>query len=309
MKLTKDELRSFSMAELNSYNLTGLGVKTEKALLEIEDELLDELEDLNLEDTKNARLDYFKVERAKAEDYAERALNLDSDKKVIYGIRNKGGNPEIPFVQLRPNFPITSKEEGLKIYKLVEAQFSVFKPLYISFHTKAKIDADFYGSVHMVSNVDSINLMQAWPNEESISFEDITDNSYYDWYKSGYDEFHRDVPELKNKVTVNSCSSMEDSLGQGLLKFVLLNGERIGLIAGGRSDFLGSTGIYFHEIFIASKWKGKGLAKVVQRKFITSFCSDLEFVWGTIDSKNLPSYKTAFSNGRRPIRFECFVEV
>lgn len=309
MKLTKNELRSFVLAELNSYELNDLNVQTEKALKEIEDELVDELEDLNSKETKEARLDYFKVKNALAEDYAEKLLKLDGGKKVIYGIRNKGGNPNIPFVQLRANYQITSKDESLRIYELVKNEFEIFKPLYLSFHAQEKNDADFYGSVHMVSTVENICSMPSWFEKEAINFEEISDNSYYDWYKSGYDEFHADVPELKHKVTVNSVDSMEDSLKQGLLKFVLLNGERIGLIVGEKRNFLGGSGLYFHEIFISKKWKGKGLAKVIQRKFIESFCSELEFAWGTIDSNNLPSYKTAYSNGRRPVRYECFINL
>jgi hypothetical protein len=309
MKLTKNELRPFALAELNSYELSNLNIQSEKALKEIEDELNEELEDLNSKETKVARLDYFKVKSATADDYAEKFLELDDGKKIIYGIRNKGGNSDIPFVQLRANFQIVSKDESLKIYELIKNEFEVFNPLYLSFHTKVKIDSDFYGSVHMVSPVASVCSMPNWPEEYSISFENVADNSYYDWYKNGYDEFHSDVPELKHKVTVNSSDSMEDSLEQGLLKFVLLNGERIGLIAGEKSDFLGSSGVYFHEIFISKEWKGKGLAKVIQRKFIEAFCNELEFVWGTIDSNNLPSYKTAYSNGRRPLRYECFINL
>lgn len=309
MKLTKNDSKPFVLAELNSYDLNGLSIKTDKALKEIEDELIDALEGLNSKETKVARLDYFKVKGAKADDYSERVLDLGAGKKVIYGIRNKGGNPEIPFIQLRPNFQINSKEEYLDVYNLVKNEFSIFKPLYISFHAKEKIDADFFGSIYMVAKVIDLCTKENWTEEGSISFESITDNSYYNWYKTGYDEFHNDVPELKTKVTLNSLDSMEDSLKQGLLKFVNLDGERIGLIAGERSELLGHSGIYFHEIFISKDWKGKGLAKAIQRKFVQDFCSDLEFVWGTIDSNNLPSYKTAYSNGRRPIRYECFINL
>jgi L-amino acid N-acyltransferase YncA len=309
MKLNEIELQSFVMAELNTYDLNGLGINSEIAKKEIKDELLEELEDLNSDDTKQARLDYFKVKDATKEDYSEKRLNIKDGKEVIYGIRNMGGNPDIPFIQLRPNFELSSKEESLEIYEMIKEEFKVFEPLYLSFQTVSKINADFYGSVHMVTKTHELINKEAWTLKESISFEDITDDSYYEWYKKGYEEFHSDFPELKTKVTVNSASSMEDSLEQGLLKFVNLDGERIGLIAGEKSNFLGHTGVYFHEIYISKKWKGKGLAKAIQRKFIQDFCNELEFVWGTIDSTNLPSYKTAYSNGRRPIRHECFINL
>lgn len=276
------EFESFATAELNSYDLGLLSISKEKAVKELVDELSDDLEDLNSIETKTARLEFFKVKNAKTDDYKEKVLDLGEGKKVIYGIRNKGGNPEIPFIQLRPNFQILSKQESLEIYGLIKEEFKIFSPLYLNFHSPKKINSDFFGSIYMVSTVDNICQMPKWPNGESICFGDITDNSYYDWYKSGYEEFHRDVPELKNKVRVNSCSSMEDSRDQGLLKYILFNGERIGLISGEKSNFLGSSGVYFHEIYISKKWKRRGIAKIAQREFIQQFCRDLEYVWGTI---------------------------
>ncbi len=305
MKLNENELQSFVMAELNTYDLNDLSLNTELALKEIRDELLEELEDLNSDDTKQARLDYFKVQGAKKDDYREKLIEVEKDKAVIYGIRNMGGNPEIPFIQIRPNFSISSKEESLKIYDLIKEDFKLFKPLYLSFQAVRKAHADFYGSVHMIARTSELINKEKWPHEDSIEFTNISDDSYYDWYTKGYEEFHTDHPELKNKVTINSSESMKDTL----LKLVTLGGERIGLIAGEESNFLGNSGVYFHEIFISKKWKGKGLAKAIQRKFVEIFCSELDFVWGTIDCNNLPSYKTASSNGRRPVRYECFVNL
>lgn len=309
MKLNEIELQSFIMTELNTYDLSGLSIEKEVSLKEIRDELIEELEDLNSDDTKKVRLEHFKVKGATKDDYSEKVIHIDSHKRVIYGIRNLGGNPKIPYIQLRPNFKISSKEESLAIYELIKREFEVFNPLYLSFHSSKRIDADFYGSLHMVAKSESIIDKEKWPLESSLEFESITDDSYYDWYKKGYEEFNSDIPELKSKVTVNSLSSMEDSLEQGLLKYVLLNGERIGLIAGEESNLLGHSGIYFHEIFISKEWKGRGIAKAIQRKFIHDFCTHLQYVWGTIDSNNLPSYKTAYSNGRRAIRYECFINL
>jgi hypothetical protein len=161
----------------------------------------------------------------------------------------------------------------------------------------------------MVSTSEQIKNIKNWHFENEICFLKIKDDSYYDWYKKGYNEFHYSNPLLKTKVTVNSIDSMRDVLNQGLLFYIELSGERIGLIAAERSKFLGRDGLYFHEIFLSKEYKGKGLAKAVQRKFISNFAVGNEFIWGTIDSSNLPSYKTANSNGRIAVRFECFIDL
>jgi hypothetical protein len=122
-------------------------------------------------------------------------------------------------------------------------------------------------------------------------------------------EFHHDNPDLKWKVTLNSKETMNESFEQGLLFFAKINNEKIGLIAAIRENFLGRPGIYFNEIFISKKWREKGLAKIVQRQFLEEVCCDNEVIWGTIDAANSPSYRTALSNGRIPIRYESFFEL
>ncbi len=309
MNFSEAQLQSFTTAELNTYNLSSLTIDREVAKSAIQQELLEEVTDLNLESTQQSRLDFFKVEGATKDHYSEKVLSISADKELIYGIRNMGGNPEVPFIQLIPNFKISSKEECLEIYKLIKEEFKVFRPLHLSFHSAHKVNADFYGSIYMVSKTQELITQNHWPVEEFISFESIEDDSYYGWYRDGYEEFHRDFPELKSKVDINSLHSMQDPLEQGLIKYVILDEERIGIIVGEASNFLGHTAVYFHEIYITKKYKGKGLAKAIQRKYVMDFCSESDFVWGTIDSMNIPSYKTAYSNGRRPIRYESFINL
>jgi len=309
MTLHQNDVQLFAKAALDTFDLKEFSIDREKALVGLKNDIVSEFEDLNSEETKKARNDHFKVTGAKPDDYVEKVLLLDSGGKVIYGIRHMGGNPDLPFIQLNPNFRIQSKAEALEVYEKIEHEFEVFKPKYLSFWSRDQVDADFFGSTYMVSTSNQMKHLDEWPLESDITFTKITDDSYYEWYKQGYEEFHNSFPELSKKVTVNSVDSMRDSLEDGLLYYVELSGEKIGLIAGEKSKLLGHDGIYFHEIFISKKWKGKGLAKAIQRNFISSFTVGHEFVWGTIDSHNLPSFKTAKSNGRRPIRYECFIDL
>jgi hypothetical protein len=49
------------------------------------------------------------------------------------------------------------------------------------------------------------------------------------------------------------------------------------------------------------------LAKSIQRKFIAQKAKKGDLVWGTIESQNLFSLKTALSNARKPIRYENLI--
>lgn len=309
MLLSENNLQQFAIAVLDTFDLREFSIDKEKALGEVKNDILAEYKDLNLDETKKARNKNFKVKHACADDYTEKILILNAEKKVIYGIRHKGGNAALPFIQITTNFKIKSRTEVIKIYAKIKLQFAVFRPLYICFWSQARCDEDFLGSIYMLSTVDKFKLTTAWPNESKLKLTQISDDTYYEWYIKGYNEFHLTSPELKTKVTVNSMDSMKNSLNQGLLYYIELDNERIGLISAEKNNFLGQPGIYFHEIFISKQWKGMGLAKAIQRKFVTSFTEAGQFVWGTIDWHNLPSYKTAYANGRKAIRYECFIDL
>lgn len=308
MKLINDDVHSFAQGELNTFDLSNIELDTNLALKELGDEIVSEWNELNSIEVMESRSKYFEVPNTKSRDYAEKLLELSGDKKVIYGIRHMGGSKELPFINLKPNFRISNSEEALKIYEKVKDEFMSFSPLYLSFWSPIKMEVDFIGSTYLVAKSIDIKKMHAWEDEASVELKRIEDDSYYDWYKSGYEKFHKERPDLKKKVVVNSLDSMRDSVEQGLMYEVYFDDEKIGLIAGESSPLLGHSGVYFHEIFISKKWKGKGLAKAIQRKFIEMGTKDDDFIWGTVDSHNLPSYKTALSNGRRPIRYECFTK-
>lgn len=309
MKITEYEVESFANAAYASFNLESLTIDKSKALEELSADISAEFEDLNSAETKQARHEHFNIEGTNEENYIEKILDLGNDKKIIYGIRHMGGNREIPFIQFAPNFTIESKKQALSIYEKVKDELRAFKPMFLSFWSHKQIDEDFIGNSYMVSTAESFKTMQAWPQEEGMVFENIGTTLYYAWYKKGYEEFHLDCPELAKKVTINGIEIMNDSMEQGLLKYINLNGERIGLIAAEKSKLLNHDGLYFNEIYIEKKYKGRGLAKAIQRKFVNEFSKGHEFIWGTIDTLNKPSYKTAYSNGRRPIRFECFIDL
>lgn len=314
MNLSINELQAFALAELSTFNLLDFSIDKNRALTELQNEISSEWNELNSLEIMESRHKYFNIPHTDHKSYSERLIDLGSGKKLIYGIRHMGGHREIPFISVRSSFELASREEALWIFEKLKNDFAPFKPLYLCFWSKTKMDVDFIGSTYLVSSSKEMKDLPQWEGEKRIEFRKVSNDSYYAWYKQGYEIFHNNNPDLEKKVTLNTLESMESSKKQGLLQEVYLtdeNGEkeRLGLIAAEKIPFLGSEGIYFHEIFIDKKWQGQGLAKAIQRKFISLFSIDNDLIWGTIDDSNKPSYKTALANGRKPIRFECFVKL
>jgi hypothetical protein len=309
MKLKNYDMSSIAMNSLSTFNLSGLNIEKTIALESLQNEHVEEFKELNDEEVMKARYKYFAIKGTSPEDYEERFLKT-SNGNVQYGIRHLGGNREIPFINLLSDYELKTRKDVLVIFENIKKEMSIFSPLCLKFWSKAPNDSDFYGSLYMVQNSNDIKKMKPWILESEIIFEKIIDNSYYEWYSEGYKLFHKKNISKKSKVTVNSLSEMSECIDDDLMYFVnTSDGLRLGLIAATKSNFLGHSSIYFNEIFIDEKYRGLGFAKAIQRKFIDKFVNKNDFIWGTIDATNKPSLKTAISNNRLRVRYECFVKV
>lgn len=304
----KDAL-AFAGVDLKSFKLNEFEIDNDLAQKSIAEDLIEDYNDLNSQETKEARTKHFGISGVKPGDYSERVIELGNGKKAICGIRHEGANPNYPFIQVIPDFELRPSDCQQLYDGHLKNYFSMFDPLHIRFWSNEYREDCLTGSTFLVSSMTDLKRVNEWDSEKSITFGDVTDNSYYPWYESLYKEFHKNNPDLENRVTVNSSGTMESSVKDGLLKYVLRDGAKVGLIAAVRSKFLGHKGIYFNEILLSKEHKGKGLAKAIQRKFLNQYAEPNDFIWGTIDYQNRPSYKTALSNGRRPIRFETFVPI
>jgi predicted GNAT family acetyltransferase len=309
MKLTSNDLLAFSHADMNTYDLSYLDIDKSIALKSIQEDLSSDIDGLNSIETMNARANFFNIKGAKVSDYQERLIVIDRERKLLCGIRHKGGDVNLPFIHIRATFELDGNDVESIYNDHLKSLFTIFSPREMNYWKRSSDDEGSISSVYLVGCYSDILKRDKWDNESSLTFQNVSDDSYYDWYASGYERFHSSNKNLKSRVTVNSKEEMNSSINDGLLKFILLNGSRIGLIAGERSEFLGNEGIYFNEIFINEEFKGKGMAKAVQRKFVESFAREKDIIWGTIDRLNIPSYKTAIGNGRRPIRFEVFKKI
>ena len=309
MNYSLKDFESFAKRDFDNYDLSNLIINKEKAIQNITQEFYEQFKDLNSFETKEARWKHFDISHSTPDDFQERIYKLDSKRRIIFGIRHEGANREEPFVQICTDFELNS-DEILTLYKNHLAEFfKVFRPKEIRFWEKCFSDQLEYGSVYLISKKESFLELPIISEEEKIRLVRVTDENYYSWYKAGYSEFHEVNSELKNAVPVNSLTTMESSRKDGLLVYAYLESEKIGLIAAVREEFLGHQGFYFNEIFISTKFKGQGLAKTIQKKFVLEYAQDEDIIWGTIDFSNKSSFKTALSNGRKPIRFEAKVKL
>lgn len=311
MSLEKVEVKSgiieqLAKAKLNSYTFEA---DETVALPFLKSELEGGFHDLNTEEVKKARYQYFEIPEATEDDYGEFIFRTSDGEYLMAGIRHFSGNKDIPFVHVissLSNPPLETLREWGK--ELVEI-FAIFKPLFLSTGFPEKVDVDFIASVTMAAKAETYRLLPNMDNEDRLTIKQETNLEIYDWYIDGYRRFHLQYPELKEKVPTCEREVLEDSLKEGLLYTAYYDEELVGLIAAQSGYFLGLDGLYFNEIFLLEKVKGLGLGKALQKKFVLEVTKGHEIIWGTIDESNTPSFKTAAANGRKPVHYEGFLNL
>lgn len=306
LNLSDQDLTKFADAKLNAYSIV---YNKKKAVTHFKKEILKEYQNLNSEEVKKKRFSYFEIPNTKLDDYNEHLISLDDKNKVMAGIRHLGGNAKKPFVHVATNFRLNTREELLTLYDKIKSHFKMFNPLWVESSFKEQIDADLYGGVILATEQNTYAHLEEYKSENQLLLKDIKDLGFYDWYAGIYSEFHNSHPKLKDKVPVNSKEIVQKAIDENLIQMASYNGENIGVISAMRLEFLGAPSIYFNEILITKEYKGKGLAKVMQKLFVLKKAQEKDIIWGRIDFNNKASYYTALSNGRKPISFECFAKV
>ena len=308
-ELSHQTLTAFADADLCSFDLHTLTLDKAQAHQWLRAELLDEWHELNQPDVMQARHQFFNIKHTTADDYQEHWIELNHTQSILCGIRHKGLSSDHPFVQIKPNFVIEHPQQLADIQKATAPLFRVFNPKHLVFWSakpwcQCPIEAHY-----VAADASTIIAQPAWPQEHHIELRAVKHHDYYTWYQTMYTELHRDQPDLKNRVQPNDLTLLKQAQHQGLLFFIYYKQHKVGLISAERSPLLGHQGLYFNEILLDKHWRGVGLAKAAQKRFIVQNASKNDVIWGTINANNLPSLNTAYANQRRSVRYECFFPI
>lgn len=312
IKLSLDEKMLFVNSYLiNEINLGLLNIKPNKIYVKnilTNFEYLLQLSDEKILFNWQKSLGNLKVDLT---DLKERIINTKNG-KVLIGIRFLGMDISKPFINVWANYSLENNLD--EIIEIAKKEFNIFKPKHIRFWTNPKspkaIKYKQYSHQNILVNSIKTICKQDLPiNYDSISLVLVENDRYYPFYEKVYKEFHRKNPKLKAYVSLNSRDVMNDCLTQNLLYYIVYRKEKIGLISAEKYDIFGEKSLHVTEIVIDSKYKGKKLATATQRKFIETVKADFKYIWGEIDSINVPSLKNALRVGRKIVSTEILLPI
>lgn len=296
---------AYAKVELSTYFLNNFIIDTEKVITDIATNIEKTTIHLQMDETTKKRHNFFNILGAKSNDYREKIIELDNRAQAIVGIRFFGLDNNKPFLSVKTNFQINNSKEQQELFKNLAEYFSVFSPKQIQVFSPIPPTSSAITQILMMGNTSNVPKL-----ETDIFLKQVKKNEdYYSWYSQQYDLFHKNRPDLKEIVTMNSKDLMDESKENGLLYIAYKKSEKIGLIAGEKADFLGKKCLYINDILVGNDFKKQGYGKIIQNNFIHIMKNQCELIFGTIHPQNIPSLKTSISNGRIPVRYESMVDI
>lgn len=294
------------------YDLDVIGVNRHLALTGMVAEI-EELLKLNEVQTLKRRHQHFNIAGTTFDDFEEHFYEVGKNKNVLAGIRHVNASKDQPFVHALLDFsPENSDIELLRDF--ATTHFKKFAPKFVSLWLRPSLQIEALKNAassrqYVAASLAEIQKNENPPRYDRISLKRIENALDFNWYTEVYEDFHADHPDLKDWVPINDKEEMDRCISDQLLCQVFVDGTLAGLIGAQNEPLLGIPSVYMTELLLTSKFKGQGLAAAIQRKFLDELPSQFKLVWGTIDSKNLPSLKTALRVGRNPIRSEYFISL
>ena len=240
--------------------------------------------------------------------YNHRVLEV-AGMRVMLGIRFRGGDIAIPFVDLlRSSRAITSAAQVGAICALVRQEFAVFKPLMVRFYQPAHLEfqLDVSGSSGDKRVLAApLTTMLEHPKPfglERVSLRRATDLEFYPRYAETYATVYQERPWLPHESRTGSLEDMQEYLETGQVFEVFVDGQWAGITGGAHhTDEFALRGFVVIEMLLAKFARGQGLGAAVQYRLaeaLQAFSAPEDVLYGTIGSNNSPMLKTAARVGR-----------
>jgi L-amino acid N-acyltransferase YncA len=281
---------------------------------QLESNLSDQL-DLDLDRLENLGEGFERnmpVPGATPEMYNHRLLEV-AGMQVMLGIRFRGGDISIPFVDLvRSSRAITSAAQVEAICDLVRREFAVFRPLKVRFYQPAHLEFQF-GPNHGLPGSSGdrrvlaapLTTMLAHPKPdglERVSLRRTHDLEFYEQYAQTYAAIYQERPWLPHESSTHSLEDMQEYLEIAQVYEIFVDGQWAGITGGEpHSDEFALKGFVVIEMLLAKFARGQGLGAAVQYRLAEALRASSvpeDVLYGTIGSNNPPMLKTAARVGR-----------
>lgn len=252
----------------------------------------------------------------KSDDFKNKIVFIN-EFPIIMGIRFRNLHPNYPFIDIIPSCDISSPDIYKKLSQMAYDSYRIFNVNklrmkcqqnyldLIDSNINYQIDFGYYAN--QIENCTHKNFIH------SIKLELTDPTLIYDQMNKEFSDFQNEFQFLKNHVTIDPLENYQESYKENLFFSATLNGQTIGFISGGITQYFGNLGVLINSEILLKKYRKRGFGKIIQNLFIKKLFSTKKYpnflVHGTINEKNIPSIKTALNNNRFPHLYEVFFKI
>jgi hypothetical protein len=251
------------------------------------------------------RGEFFKLD-VTTDEFRERVLLADGAKVVIGGIRFRNLDPTFPFVEVNASFDLFRPKLLEHVASVARQQFGGFAPKGIL--AVGPPDVALLPRVerwsHTVCGSSTIASNAQLPAELACSFPSRVD--FYNEYRTAYAAWQATSPALGGVVRIETKADLEASAAEGLLASFSDAAGWCGVVAAREEVLYGAHALYIFEIFLAERWRGKGVATAIDAALVSSVARRYSLVWENIHCENCPSLRVALAQGRSVLDSEYF---
>jgi hypothetical protein len=245
-------------------------------------------------------------------DWANRVLALPGGGWALTGIRFRGRDVTLPFVDVVATTAGPTPSEIAEVAAFVAETYAAFTPRCVRFDvpdpdalvsalaqapdaTRAVVDqyvvAGLVASLRRrgtSTSFDRVTLVGGDPGPLAARAAAI------------YADLHRDLPHTRMWAGAEDEESLAECAAEGLLFEVAVEGEPAGVVAALREDGHGLQGYVVQELCLDSAHRGRGLAAPVLQHLVRALPADEgATLWGTIHPDNAASLRNALRIGRQ----------
>ena len=250
----------------------------------------------------------FYIEGAVPKDYLWKCLEMPSGKKLIAVINFMGldlGKPFIRVMAIEPLLESIGELEALAAF--LKAEFFMFSPPRICvFDGLGKFSEETERLKFDMWNVAApLNVIREvkFDVSQQLRLEKAVNLDFYEWYEREYHLFLEEHPAHKIWLQLTKREEFQGMIEEETCYLCFLGDLRIGLIAAEYQEEKFLTGYCVYEELIVQTHRGKGYGKQMQQLMIRELPirDEQDLLWGTIDSGNKISLRTAMACGRKKL--------
>ena len=259
---------------------------------------------------------YCPIKGANTNDYFHRLIPLERCGCVLTGIRFKGCNTALPFVEvLAQDFPLDSADKLHCLINGIRKEFAVFSPLWVRLRLgdhQQEIPLKLYTitpDLRYFAAPIALLQQQEYPKSyDAIKLERCIDTGFYPRYQVVHDNFRADSTTLADEVSPSSVEDFENCITNGYVFEVYLQGQWVGVIAVWRESDYGMSGYCIEEYILKSEFRGLGFGAAMLRHLIDRLENESNvLLFGHIHPLNLASCGAARRAGLIEIGGYIFV--